>query len=338
MEAATLIPLLRAQAGRFGGLEDFDAREELERCLSRRVRLLVAGDGEYPDLLASIADPPPVLYVGGALRDRPAVAIVGSRRPSAYGRRAARRLAGEAASSGLAVVSGLARGIDTEAHQAALEAGGVTWAVQGCGLDRIYPPENRGLAERIIAGGGALLSEVPMSGPPLAPNFPRRNRIISGLAWLTVVVEGDLRSGSLITARLAGEQGRDVGAVPGPIDSPMSAGPLRLLQEGAWPIGGISDILQRFPLGIQDSLKSFSLDNPGDDKAGGLDGTAKSHYKEGSGEAREKILKLLGSGEAAFEDLIRQAAMDAPALLRLMAELEIDGLVESLPGQIYARR
>lgn len=344
MDSAILLPLLRAQARRFGGLEAFDAEAELARCASSGARLLAAGDGDYPDLLASIPDAPPVLYLRGALRPGPgsaippSVAIVGSRRPTPYGRRAARRLASEAARAGLAVVSGLARGIDTEAHQAALEAGGATWAVLGSGLDRLYPPENRGLAGRIVAAGGAVLSEVPLAGPPLAPNFPRRNRIISGLSWMTIVVEGDLRSGSLITARLAAEQGRDVGAVPGPIDSSVSEGPLKLLQEGACPIGKIGDVLERLPPGILDGLKCLSLECHKGVLEGGLDGAGKSHYKEKLGEGREKILNLLGSGEVAFEDLVQSAAMDVPALSRLLAELEIDGVIEALPGQFYARR
>ncbi|MBI4346809.1 MAG: DNA-protecting protein DprA [Elusimicrobia bacterium] len=291
---------------------------------------LKRGEPSYPELLASIPDAPASLYVRGRLDALPAVAIVGSRRPTAYGRRAARTLAADAARAGLAVVSGLARGIDTEAHEAALAAGGVTWAVLGSGLDRVYPPENRGLAGRIISRG-AVLSEFEPGEGPEAWRFPRRNRIISGLAWVTVVVEGLITSGSLITAKLALDQGREVGAVPGPIDSPMSQGPLYLLESGAFPVRCFSDVLARLPSGL-------SLECHGPVKEGGLDAAGISHYKEDVGGTRQKILELLGSGEIAFDELVKQAALDGPALLRLLAELEIDGLVESLPGQNYARR
>lgn len=289
------------------------------------------GEPPYPELLASIPRPPVSLYVRGMLTSRPAVAIVGSRVPTAYGRRTARRLAREAAQAGLAVVSGLARGIDTVAHEAALEVGGSTIAVLGSGLDRVYPPENLGLSERIVAAGGAVISELEPAMGPHPAHFPQRNRIISGLSWITVVVEGKITSGSLITAKLALEQGREVGAVPGPIDSILSEGPLFLLESGAFLARRVEDILEHLPPGL--SLEC----QPGVNKQG-LDADGKSLYKEGIGGDREKILKLLGSSEIAFDELLRQAKIEGPALLRLLAELEIDGLVEALPGQNYARR
>ena len=327
---------LKAQARTFGGFEGFDPVHELDSCRVAGIRLLHRDGADYPQLLASVSDAPAVLYLSGGLNGGPAIAIVGSRQPTAYGRRVARALAAQAARAGLTVVSGLARGVDTEAHEAALDAGGVTWAVLGSGLGRVYPPENRRLAERIVAGGGALLSEAPLLAAPLAANFPRRNRIISGLSWVTVVVEGLVTSGALITARAALAQGREVGAVPGPIDSDLSAGPHKLLQDGAFPVLGFSDILERLPPGQKTVIKQ------------GLDESANSHYKESLGPAlcykervgaeRQKILKSMGSGEVSFEDLIRETGMDVPALLRALAELEIEGLIDSCPGQRYARR
>lgn len=256
------------------------------------------------------------------------------------------------------VVSGLARGVDTEAHLAALEAGGLTWAVLGSGLDRVYPSENRGLAERIERTGGAVLSEVPLDGPPLAANFPRRNRILSGLSWVVVVVEAKLRSGALITARLAGEQGREVGAVPGPIDSPLSEGPLRLLREGARPVAEAADIVGALPrwLGAASGLSLECLEGrQGAVTGGGLDEPGKSHYKEGLAENRagrmdvvtykerlgtasREILELIGHEEMHFETLASRSGLSVPTLLRTLAELEIDGQIEVLPGQRYARR
>ncbi len=289
------------------------------------------GDPGYPELLASVPKAPLSLYVRGSLSPKPAVAIVGSRVPTAYGRKAARRLALDAVRAGLAVVSGLARGIDTIAHEAALEAGGTTWAVLGSGLDELYPPENRPLAERITAAGGAVLSELEPKTRPHPSHFPQRNRIISGLAWVAVVVEGKITSGSLITAKLALEQGREVGAVPGPIDSILSEGPLFLLGEVAFPVRRVEDILAHLPSGLSLECQQSVI-------RGGLDAAGKSHYKEDIGGDREKILKLLDSGEVAFETLLQEAKTDGPALLRLLAELEIDGLVEALPGQNYARR
>lgn len=212
-------------------------------------RVLSGDDPEIPGLLRSIDDRPTTLFMRGRLdSSRPAIAVVGSRRPTEYGRRTARRIAGEAARAGVVVVSGLARGIDAEAHRAALAAGGVTWAVLGSGLDRIYPPEHADLAEEIVSAGGALISEFALGCPPRRENFPRRNRIVSGLCWGAVVVEGARRSGSLITARTAAEQGRAVFAVPGPADSPMSEGPHELLRQGAALACRFEDIVAELPM------------------------------------------------------------------------------------------
>ncbi|MBX5489513.1 MAG: DNA-protecting protein DprA [Chloroflexi bacterium] len=209
------------------------------------VRALTLADAGYPAALREIADPPPVLFLRGELlpADEWAVAIVGTRRATAYGRQVAETLATALARAGITVVSGLARGIDACAHRAALAAGGRTLAVLGHGLDTIYPPEHQGLA-REVAASGALISEFPLGTRPDAPNFPRRNRILAGLARAVVVVEAGRSSGALITAELALEQGRDVYAVPGSIFSPASQGTNALLKDGARPLLDARDLLE----------------------------------------------------------------------------------------------
>ncbi|MGA9753677.1 MAG: DNA-processing protein DprA, partial [Desulfobaccales bacterium] len=214
---------------------DWDKLEErLARLTALGAEMVTRDDPRFPLRLQEIPYPPPFLFIKGTLapEDSLAVAIVGTRGASYYGLKAGRRLAGALAARGVTVVSGLARGIDTAAHQGALEMSGRTLAVLGCGLDVVYPPENRQLYQEIPARG-ALVSEFPLGTPPDAKNFPIRNRIISGLALGVVVIEAGSTSGTAITVRYALDQGREVFAVPGPIDSPTSLGPHRLIQEGA---------------------------------------------------------------------------------------------------------
>lgn len=221
------------------------------------------------------------------------------------------------------VVSGLARGIDTEAHQAALEAGGITWAVLGGGLGRLYPPENEPLARRILESGGCLISEHPDEEPPHPGYFPRRNRIISGLSWATVVVEGGEQSGSLITARCAVEQGREVFAVPGPADSPQSAACHRLLRQGAAPLCSMEDAWPLLPPACRPPLRRGP--RPGV-RAGGLP------------QAQEKILEWLGPDSLTLEELVEKTGLDLSGLSNILLDMEFQDLVESLPGQRYAKK
>lgn len=230
------------------GLAAADPHKELETARKAGVRVLTALDEDFPELLKTIYDPPLALYVkGGLASGRAPVGIVGTRKPTDYGARSAARLSRELVKAGLTVVSGLARGIDTVAHDAVVKSGGRTWAVMGTGLGMVYPSENKKLAERILEGGGALVSEFPMADGPLAAHFPRRNRIISGLSYATVVIEGDFKSGSLITARAALEQGREVLALPGPVDSVMSRGPNMLIKNGAAMVEDAVDVIAALP-------------------------------------------------------------------------------------------
>jgi DNA processing protein len=231
----------------------------------------------------------------------------------------ARALAREAAAQ-VVVVSGLARGIDTEAHQAALEAGGVTWAVLGGGLGRLYPPENEPLARRIVETGGCLISEHPDGEEPRPGYFPRRNRVISGLSWGTVVVEGAAQSGSLITARCAVEQGREVFAVPGPADSALSAACHQLLREGAMPLCAMRDIWHLLPPACRPS--SQGAPRPA----------------RGLPQAQEKILELLGPDALTVEELVKRAGLDLSGLSNILLDMEFQDLVEALPGQRYAKK
>ncbi len=242
---------------------DLDA--ELERVARLGIHIVTREDADYPRLLAEIANPPPLLYVRGGfdITDNWAIAVVGTRSPTSYGKEVTRHIVSELARSGLTIVSGMARGIDSIAHSAALEAGGRTIAVQGCGLDTIYPEGNRALASQIIEQG-ALISDYPLGTRPLAVNFPPRNRIISGLTKATLVVEAGETSGALITVDFALEQGRDVFAVPGSIFNRTSKGTHQLLRNGAMLTTCAADILEELRLTRAQAQQEMVLALPDD--------------------------------------------------------------------------
>ena len=237
LSQAIVQSILRARA-------ETDPQADLDRIAALNIQVLTIQDGHYPRRLKSIDHPPPVLYVKGDLRDADeyAIAVVGTRQKTAYGKQVAAELCQFLVRNGITIVSGLARGIDSVAHQAAIDAGGRTIAVMGCGVDIVYPPEHRELASRIIENG-ALISDYSPGTQPEGVNFPPRNRIISGLSMATVVVEAGEKSGALITAEFAASQGRDVFSVPGPIFTPHSKGTNRLIQDGAIPLNNFNDIL-----------------------------------------------------------------------------------------------
>ncbi|MCJ7804737.1 DNA-processing protein DprA [Patescibacteria group bacterium] len=216
------------------------------RLREKRIECQILADDTYPENLKKIDNPPFVLFVKGKIKasDKKALAVVGSRRMSCYGLKVTQKLVNDLVKEKITIVSGLARGIDTMVHQTALKAGGRTIAVLGSGLENIYPPENKSLAEEIIKGHGAVVSEFPPEQPPAPANFPARNRIIAGLSLGTLVIEGAAKSGSLITARWAAEQGKEVFAVPGPIDVVGSQAPLFLIKQGAKVVETVEDILE----------------------------------------------------------------------------------------------
>lgn len=285
--------------------------------------LLTHPDARYPGLLRQIADPPLVLFVHGQpeVLGRAAVAIVGSRRPSGGGRRHAGTVARDLAAAGIVVVSGLALGVDAAAHAGALDGGGATVAVAGCGPDRVYPRANAALAQRICSGdAGALVTEFPVGAPPRRRHFPRRNRIISGLCLATVVVEAGLRSGSLVTARLAGEQGRDVFAVPGSIANPLARGCHRLLREGAGLVESAADILAEV---APDRLRPDRV--AGREPPVGCRSAAPS-------EGVARVLEAIGHDPVTFEELLSELALTPGELSSILTRLELQGFLDVTPG------
>jgi DNA processing protein len=304
-------------------------RRELARIRALNLRLLRWGTPEYPPLLSNIFDPPALLYVKGHLApdDRRAVAVVGSRHPSGYGLTVCKKLCVELAWQGWTVVSGMARGIDSAAHVGALEGGGRTLAVLGTGLDVVYPRENRKLYGR-IAGSGAVISELPLGTPPDPGNFPVRNRLISGLALGVVVVEATAKSGSLITARMALEQGRQVFAVPGPLDREGVAGPHRLIKEGAKLVERAADITEELT----------PMVSPG--TAGGPPRPERDEGAPGVplAERERKIWHLLGVEPLHIDPIARQVGLSVAEAAEVLLRLELMGLVKQLPGTQFVRR
>src|SRR6202521_1381883 len=336
---------------------DFEAIEkELCELPNIGARLIKWSDADYPTNLRQIADPPPFLFVRGtaSLTDPNCIAIVGARAASDIGRRMAQRLGLELAAKGFTVVSGLARGIDGEAHQGALDAHGKTLAVLGCGVDVIYPSEHRKLAEAIIAGGGALISELPIGTQPLAENFPTRNRILSGLCLGVVIVEAAAKSGSLITARMALEQDRQVFAVPGSPLSGKTRGSNRLLKEGAklvecvedvieelapQMIGGRSSAERRMPIVSAAPVPTPPTSNTDERAEVALLFAAPEDAKtpEGPIDSATTILNNLKDSERLHVDsIIESSGLNAQTVLRLLLELELEGRVTQHPGKLFS--
>ena len=294
------------------------------------VSLVPVGTRHYPARLAAISSPPPVLYCNGnpdAL-DCSQIAIVGSRAATRSGRERARTLAGELAACGLVITSGLARGIDAAAHRGALEAGGTSVAVVATGPDRIYPRSNAGLARELLEEGVVVTERAPGT-PPLPGNFPRRNRLISGLSLGVLVVEASLRSGSLITARFAADEGREVFAVPGSVDSPLSRGCHSLIRDGAKLVESVTDVLEE--------IAGF----------GGLSGLSvpRSAVRpdssrvtlEALGTSERMLLEAVGHDPVTLDQLVSHTGMTSDRLAPTLVALEIDGWIEALPGSRFVR-
>src|SRR6266850_4214027 len=301
-------------------------------CISR-------DDTSYPANLREIPLPPEPLWVRGRVEadDTLAIAIVGAREATPYGVGCAERLAEDLAARGITIISGLARGIDSAAHRGALRAGGRTIAVLGSGVDVIYPPENRRLAGEIEASG-ALVSQFEPGTPPLAGYFPARNRVIAGLSLGVVVVEAAERSGSLITAGLAGELGREVMAVPGPLTSLMSRGAHRLIQDGAALVQGWEDVVAQLPLRFRDQVKPLAVPA----NAGGPDRLVHGQHAEGHGEGEVAgndeglfLLRVIGREPVGIDQIIERSGLAPGRASALLMTLEIEGRIRQLEGKRF---
>ena len=297
--------------------QNVDLDKLWEKIESQGIKILTWEDETYPQRLKEIDQPPPVLYIRGEYLpdDLFAVAIVGTRRVTAYGRQITEELTAYLASNGITVVSGLARGVDAIAHQTTLKAGGRTIGVLGSGVDKIYPPEHRGLAEKIIASG-AILSDYAPGTPPDASNFPPRNRIISGLSLAVVVVEAGETSGALITAEFAAEQGREVFAVPGSILAPQSKGTNKLIQNGALPLLNVNDLMQ-----------ALNLTRMGDQKA--------ARKVIPSDETEARLMNVLSEEPLHVDEIRNQTELPIEKVSATLALMELKGMVRQVGGMNY---
>lgn len=316
-----------------------EAEQELARCYELGARIFARGTEGYPVLLAEIPDAPSILYCRGEIlpQDEIAVAIVGSRRCTYYGLNQAERIAGGLARAGITVVSGLAKGIDAAAHRAALAAGGRTLAVTATGLETVYPPEHRDLADE-VAAAGAILTEFRLSQKPLAGLFPQRNRVISGLSLGVILIEASRKSGALHTARHAMEQNRDVFAIPGRVDNAASEGCHDLIRDGATLIRGVDDVLEQLgPLLRPVSISSqvTSQDRP-------FDPTPKKHEVRSVAELslneqERGVLQHVASDPTPIDNVLSAAAIDPSRVLATLTVLEMKRLVKRLPGNLFVR-
>lgn len=300
--------------------------------------VLILDDGSYPSLLREIDDPPPVLYVKGdwqACFEQPAVGVIGSRACSTYGENASEMLSRDLASRGITIVSGLARGIDSAAHRGAMRGQGRTIAVLGTGIDSVYPKENNGLVRELLASGGCLVSQFPLGTPPIAENFPYRNRIISGLSLGVLIVEASERSGSLITARLAMEQNREVMAVPGNITSSNSFGTNYLIKSGAKLVQQWQDVVAELPSEISAAILPPKIEETRPE-------TAKRQPELMPADMSEnecKIWQILTPDESTHIDiLLETSGLSFGDLNNALVGLDIRDLIRVLPGKHYARR
>ncbi len=317
---------------------DERAKREFDEVKKLGGDILVLDDGSYPDILREIADPPPVLYVKGdwqACFDQPSIGVVGSRSCSTYGENASEMLARDLASRGITITSGLARGIDTVAHRGAMRASGRTIAVMGTGLDAVYPRENNGLVREILAKGGCLVTQFPLGTPPLKENFPYRNRIISGLSLGILVVEASERSGSLITARLAVEQDREVMAVPGNITSGNSFGTNYLIKSGAKLVQQWQDIVAELPAEIAAKI----LPPKTDDRKQREKSQNENYIPPDLSPNETTVYKALSLDDATHIDtLVESCGLSFGDLNSALVSLDIRDLIRVLPGKCYARK
>ena len=303
--------------------ESLEPQRVMQKLKDDGISVLYVDEPMYPHILKEIYDPPKILYVKGDPRilQQTMVAIVGARKASPYGLAVAEKIAGELADAGLCVISGMARGIDTAAHRGALGVSAPTAAVLGCGVDVVYPPENRRLMAAIIENG-AVISEFPPGTQPVAGNFPQRNRLISGLARGVLIIEAAERSGSLITADFALEQGRDVFALPGQVTNPLNKGAHRLIKQGARLVEDARDILEEFGLvsdisnGENEKLRDQEINLTANEK---------------------RVYNVVSDEPVSSEVIIANAGLEPSEVLALLLVMEMKGIVRLLPGERYIR-
>lgn len=324
-----------------------DLAEEQRRIAAHGISLVTLDDANYPEALRTIHDPPFLLYMKGTLLpgDAAAIGVVGSRRTTHYGKEQAKKLSFQLARAGFCIISGLARGIDTAAHEAALAAKGRTIAVLGSGIGNVYPPENQSLADR-ISESGAVLSEFPVLYVPDKQSFPLRNRIVAGMSQGLLVVEAPVRSGSLITANQALEQGRTVFAVPGPIDRPTSEGCHRLIQQGATLVCGAQDVIDELGMEINSLALEFEpdslfsprsesrVDSAPESPAASLE---KPKRQIELSEIERLILAELDRGNATIDSLSEVTGSPAGKVGATLLQLELKSLVKQLPGKYFTK-
>ncbi len=296
------------------------AEEELKRAKKLAIKILYWKEKDYPEVLRKIPYKPPFLYLKGKLPEGRPLAVIGTRKPSPYGKEVVERFIPRFIKAGLITVSGLARGIDTLVHALTLKEGGATVAVLGTGLDVIYPPENHKLAEKIVEAGSALISEFSLGTKPRKENFPRRNRLISGLSEAVLIVEAGERSGTMITAKWAQDQGKDVFVVPGNIFSEYSKGTNFLLKNGAIPVTCPEDVL--YHLGISEEIAERQR-------------PLLNLQEHPLSMEERKILEILRAYPLHLEEIINQVDLELPSLLALLTDLELKGLIKSLPGKFF---
>lgn len=337
LAAAGIGPRRVEAISKFSDWRGFDLM--LERAGKAGIRVVALGEDDYPRMLALIPDCPPVLYVKGQTgeEDRFALGIVGTRTPTAYGVSQAEGLAAGLAKKGFTIVSGLARGIDTAAHEGALKAGGRSIAVMGSGLDVPYPPENAGLIHR-LAASGAVISEFPPGTAPNKENFPRRNRLISALSLGILVVEAGKGSGSLITARCALEQGKEVFAIPGNISSAFSRGTNELIKQGARVVTGVDDMIEE----LAPVLKGLLFLNDGGEEQGKASPQPKPEASQPAvpfeqlSEEEKLVVGALGTGPKHIDEIARDIGFDAPRIMGVLLSLELSGVVRQSAGKKFS--
>ena len=308
-------------------------QRELDLADKGGTQIITPADPDYPECLNHIYDPPLCLYCRGTLPELGdgCVAVVGSRRPSRYGRKMTELLTGQAVAAGWKIISGLAYGVDAVAHKTAVDCGGITVAVLGGGLMRVHPQDNIPLARSIVDSGGAVVSEFPMEYPVNRQSFPRRNRIVAAMSAATLVVEAGLNSGALITADLAAEQGRSVFAVPGQVDNELARGCHKLIRQGAKLTENFEDILDDFEFlpGFSQPVEQLSL---------GLDATISDHTTIQLDPLEQRIVGLLESEEKTFDNLVAELESGASELMAALMKLELQMVVSQSPGRLYSLR